>query len=139
MLKEILFISGKPGLYKLISSGKNMFIVESLADKKRMPAYPHDKIMSLGEIAMYTDADDIPLSTVLTNLRNLENGAAASINPKTATTDSLYDYMGKVLPSFDRDRVHATDIKRLIQWYNILIAAGFTEFEKQEDTEPAAE
>ena len=115
MLKEILFISGKPGLYKLISSGKNMFIVESLADKKRMPAYPHDKIMSLGEIAMYTDADDIPLSTVLTNLRNLENGAAASINPKTATTDSLYDYMGKVLPSFDRDRVHATDIKRLIQ------------------------
>ena len=139
MLKEILFISGKPGLYKLISSGKNMFIVESLADKKRMPAYPHDKIMSLGEIAMYTDADDIPLSTVLTNLRNLENGAAASINPKTATTDSLYDYMGKVLPSFDRDRVHATDIKRLIQWYNILIAAGFTELEKQEDTEPEAE
>ena len=139
MLKEILFISGKPGLYKLISSGKNMLIVESLADKKRMPAYPHDKIMSLGEIAMYTDADDIPLSTVLTNLRNLENGAAASINPKTATTDSLYDYMGKVLPSFDRDRVHATDIKRLIQWYNILIAAGFTEFEKQEDTEPEAE
>ena len=85
MLKEILFISGKPGLYKLISSGKNMFIVESLADKKRMPAYPHDKIMSLGEIAMYTDADDIPLSTVLTNLRNLENGAAARPSPASSS------------------------------------------------------
>lgn len=139
MLREILFISGKPGLYKLISSGKNMFIVESLVDKKRIPAYPQDKIMSLGEIAMYTDADDIPLSAVLASLYKLENGAAASIDPKTASTPDLLAYMGKILPSFDRERVHVSDIKRLIQWYNLLIAAGFTEFEKQETAEQEVE
>ena len=72
MLKTILSISGKPGLYKLVSQGKNMLIVESLADKKRFPAYGNEKIISLGDIAMYTDADEVPLKDVLLSMKKKE-------------------------------------------------------------------
>ena len=137
MLKTILSIAGKPGLYKLVSQGRNMLIVESLSDKKRFPAYGNEKIISLGDIAMYTDAEDIPLSQVLTNVKNKENGQSASLDPKKASQDELKAYMAEVLPSFDRDRVHASDIKKLIAWYNLLIAAGITEFEAKEEQEEA--
>ena len=137
MLKTILSIAGKPGLYKLVSQGRNMLIVESLSDKKRFPAYGNEKIISLGDIAMYTDAEDIPLTQVLTNVKNKENGQSASLDPKKASQDELKAYMAEVLPSFDRDRVHASDIKKLISWYNLLIAAGITEFEAKEEQEEA--
>ena len=137
MLKTILSIAGKPGLYKLVSQGRNMLIVESLSDKKRFPAYVNEKIISLGDIAMYTDAEDIPLTQVLTNVKNKENGQSASLDPKKASQDELKAYMAEVLPSFDRDRVHASDIKKLISWYNLLIAAGITEFEAKEEQEEA--
>ena len=137
MLKTILSIAGKPGLYKLVSQGRNMLIVESLSDKKRFPAYGNEKIISLGDIAMYTDAEDIPLAQVLTNVKNKENGQSASLDPKKASQDELKAYMAEVLPSFDRDRVHASDIKKLIAWYNLLIAAGITEFEAKEEQEEA--
>ena len=139
MLKTILSIAGKPGLYKLVSQGRNMLIVESLSDKKRFPAYGNEKIISLGDIAMYTDAEDIPLSHVLTNVKNKENGQSASLDPKKASQDELKAYMAEVLPSFDRDRVHASDIKKLISWYNLLIAAGITECEAKEEQEEAEE
>ena len=74
MLKTILSISGKPGLFKLVSHGKNMLIVESLADKKRVPAYAKDKVISLGDIAIYTNEAEVPLHEVLTNVKNKENG-----------------------------------------------------------------
>ena len=137
MLKTILSIAGKPGLYKLVSQGRNMLIVESLSDKKRLPAYGNEKIISLGDIAMYTAAEDIPLSQVLTNVKNKENGQPASLDPKKASQDELKAYMAEVLPSFARDRVHASDIKKLIAWYNLLIAAGITEFEAKEEQEEA--
>lgn len=83
MLKTILSIAGKPGLYKLISQGKNMLIVETVdAAKKRVPAYAHDKVISLADIAMYTDAEEVPLSEVLEAVKKKENGAVASINYK---------------------------------------------------------
>jgi len=128
MLKTILSVSGKPGLYKLISNGKNMLIVESLVDKKRTPVYGSDKIISLGDIAMYTDEDEVPLHNVLTSVKNKENGAKIALNTKTATNDELYSYMAEVLPTFDRERVYPTDIKKLINWYNALIEAGLTDF-----------
>ena len=90
MLKTILSIAGKPGLYKLVSQGRNMLIVESLSDKKRFPAYGNEKIISLGDIAMYTDAEDIPLSQVLTNVKNKENGQPASLDPKKASQDECF-------------------------------------------------
>lgn len=129
MLKTILSISGKPGLYKLISQGRNMLIVESLTDKKRFPAYGNEKIISLGDIAMYTDTDDVPLKDVLTAMKEKENGAAVVMDLKKATADELRAYLGEVLPTFDRDRVYLADIKKLISWYNLLVACGITDFE----------
>ena len=81
MLKTILSISGKPGLYKLVSHGKNMLIVESLTDNKRVPAYAKDKVISLGDIAIYTDETEVPLHEVLTSVKNKEEGKAASLVP----------------------------------------------------------
>ena len=130
MLKTILSISGKPGLYKLVSQGKNMLIVESLVDKKRFPAYGNEKIISLGDIAMYTDTEDIPLKEVLLSMKAKENGAVVAMDLKKATSEELYSYLGEVLPSFDRDRVHLSDIKKLISWYNILVKSGLTDFEE---------
>ena len=125
MLKTILSISGKPGLYKLVSRGKNMLIVESVADKKRFPAYGNEKIISLGDIAMYTDAEDIPLSQVLTSMKKKENGALVTLDVKKASANELGAYLAEVLPNYDRDRVHVSDIKKLISWYNLLVKNGY--------------
>ena len=133
MLKTILSISGKSGLYKLVSQGKNMLIVESLTDKKRMPAYGTDKMISLGDIAMYTDEDDVPLQEVFLSIKKKENGQPIALDIKTATPDELRQYMGEVLPNFDRDRVHLSDIKKLISWYNLLVANNLTDFEPAEE------
>lgn len=129
MLKTVLAISGKPGLYKLISQAKNMLIVEAVsADKKRMPIYASDKVISLGDIAMYTDADEVPLAEVLEAVKAKENGNVASLDYKKASVEELHAFMAEVLPNYDRDRVHNGDIKKLIQWYNLLISNGITEF-----------
>lgn len=138
MLKTILSISGKPGLFRLISHGKNMLIIESLVDKKRVPAYAKDKVISLGDIAMYTDADEVPLHQVLTNLKNKENGEKASIST-SAKPDELRAYFAEVLPNFDRDRVYPSDIKKLINWYNLLIDTGITDFTPVEVEEEVQE
>lgn len=139
MLKTILSISGKPGLFKLVSRGKNMLIVESLADKKRVPAYAKDKVISLGDIAIYTDDAEVPLYEVLTSIKNKENGEKASI-PTSAKPDELRAYFAEILPNFDRDRVYPSDIKKLISWYNILVGAGITDFTPEEPaTEESAE
>lgn len=132
MLQTILAISGKPGLYKLVSRAKNSLIVETLDEThRRIPAFATDRITSLADIAMYSEADDVPLYQVLTNVKNLEDGKEASINYKKASGDELREYFAKVLPDFDRDRVHNSDIKKLIQWYNILIQNGISNFEEE--------
>lgn len=129
MLKTILAISGKPGLYKLISQGKNMLIVESVSpDKKRLPIYASDKVISLGDIAMYTDADEVPLSEVFEAVKTKEDGNKTSLDYKKASAEELGEFMAEVLPNYDRDRVHLSDIKKLIQWYNLLVSNGITEF-----------
>lgn len=134
MLQKVLSISGKPGLYKLISRGANSLIVETLdATHKRVPAFATDRITSLADIAMFTETDDVPLHKVLANLKNLEEGKISSINYKKASAAELQEYFAKVLPDYDRERVHNSDIKKLIQWYNILIEAGITDFEVEEE------
>ena len=138
MLKNILSITGKPGLYKLVSQGNNMLIVESLLDGKRMPTYARDKIVSLGEISMYTMGDDIALSEVLTNLAKKEECKAVSFDPKKADNNQLHTFFAEVLPDYDRDRVYPSDIRKLIQWYNILINAGITDFTVDENGEEVA-
>ena len=132
MKQTILAISGKPGLYKLVSRAKNSLVVEALDDThKRMPAFGTDRITSLADIAMFTDDEDVPLMKVLASLRDLEKGKPSSLNIKKASSDELKDYFTKVLPAWDRDRVHSSDIKKLIQWYNILINNGITAFEDE--------
>ena len=130
MLKTILSIAGKPGLYKLISQGKNMLIVETVdaAKEKSYLLMLMNKVISLADIAMYTDAEEVPLSEVLEAVKKKENGAVASINYKKASADELHAYFAEILPNYDRDRVHNGDIKKLISWYNILVNNGITEF-----------
>ena len=132
MKQTILAISGKPGLYKLVSRGNNSLIVEALdATHKRMPAFGNDRITSLADIAMFTETDDVPLMTILASLRDLEGGKESSLNYKKASPAELHEYFTKVLPEWDRDRVHNSDIKKLIQWSNILVKAGVTDFEEE--------
>ncbi len=133
MLKEILSVSGKPGLFKLVSQGNNSLIVESLVDGKRMPTYMRDKVISLGDIAMYTEEEDMPLGEIMTKVCEKEGAAVCSLDPKKATNAQLFDFFGEVVPNFDRDRVYPSDVKKLIQWYNILVAAGITTFEEAEE------
>lgn len=136
MLKEILSISGKPGLFKLVSQGKNMLIVESLADGKRIPAYSKDKVVSLGDIAIYTEDEEVKLNVVLESIRSKENGGQCSIDPKS-DNDSLRKYMAEILPDYDRDRVYPSDIRKLLSWYNSLITSGIVDFSQKEEVKAA--
>ena len=135
MLKNILAISGKPGLFKLVSRGTNMLIVESLIDGKRIPTYSRDKIVSLAEVSMYTTGEDVSLSEVLNALGKKYDFKAVEMDAKKADNEELRAFFAEVLPTFDRDRVYPSDIRKLIAWYNLLIQAGFTDFTLQEDEE----
>ncbi len=110
-----------------------MLVVESLVDHKRMPSHNRDKIISLGDVSMYTTGDDIALSEVLTRLGEKQNLQPVTMDLKKASPDELRTFFAEVLPEFDRDRVYPTDIKKLLQWYNILIAAGITDFSVEEE------
>lgn len=136
MLKKILSISGKPGLYRLVSNGKNMLIVESLSTKKRMPAYAHDKVVSLGDISIYTTDEDVPLPDVLEKVKEVAKGEKVDI--KAMDNDALRAYFKTILPDFDEERVYTTDIRKLLSWYNDLLAAGITEFKDKELAEDQA-
>lgn len=139
MLKKILSVSGKPGLYQMVSQGKNMLIIESLTDKKRIPAYARDKVISLGDIAIYTNEKEVPLYEVLSSVKQKENGQKVSIELSRASPDELRAYLAELLPDFDRERVYPTDIKRLLTWYNLLLEAGITEYEPQEEKQEKKE
>ncbi|MBQ7819326.1 MAG: DUF5606 domain-containing protein [Bacteroidales bacterium] len=125
MLKNVLSISGKPGLYKLISQAKGMLVVESLVTGKRVPAYSHDKIISLGDISIYTEGEDRPLSEVFETIKEKEGGKEIAIGK---SADDYKKYVETVIPDYDRERVYPNDIKRIVDWYNIVIKAGITEF-----------
>ena len=137
MLKKILSISGRPGLYKLVSYGKNMLLVEGLTDGHRFPVHSRERVMSLGDISMFTTNEDVPLSQVFENAaKKFENKAVDA--KEYATPDKLHEFMGAVLENWDADRVHNSDIKKIIAWYNILVGAGITDFtSKEEEAEPA--
>ena len=136
MKEVILSISGKPGLFKLVSRGNRNLIVETLAaPHKRMPAFGTDRITSLNDVAMYTDDEDEPLTKILAAMGKKEDNKKASIDGKKASSKELREYFATILPNFDRDRVHDNDIKKLIQWYNILVENNITDF----DAEPEAE
>lgn len=132
MIKGILSIAGRPGLYKLIQSGRGSLIVEQLGTGKRLPVQQRDRVISLADVAMYTNAEDVALGQVLDSLSKVAEGKEVDV--KKIEDEGLREFFGKVLPDYDRERVHISDIRKLLSWYNQLIAAGITEF-----TEPEAE
>lgn len=137
MLKGIIAITGKPGLYKLLSRGKNNLIVENISTGKRTPTYPHEKVVSIPDISIYTEGGDTPLTEVFQKVFEANEGKPVELKDYP-TADAVREYFGTILPDFDRERVYTTDIKKLFSWYNILIAAGITEFKNEETAQDEA-
>ncbi|SES79929.1 DUF5606 domain-containing protein [Prevotella sp. kh1p2] len=130
-METILSIAGKPGLYRLVSRGKMNLIVEVLDEThRRMPAFATDRVTSLADVAMYTDADDVPLWQVLKSVGEKEQSKPTSLNYRKCPARELRAYFAEVLPNFDQERVHDSDIKKLLQWYDILVSNGYTDFEQ---------
>ena len=136
MIDKILSISGKSGLFRLVSRGKNMLICESLIDGHRCPALQRDKVLSLADIAMYTVDGEVPLNTVFGKAKELTGGKIAPVSPKDPA-DKQRAWFAEVMPEYDADRVHAGDIRKFIQWFNILIETGNDDFSEPEN--PAEE
>jgi len=120
MLSKILSVTGRPGLYKLISTSKNLNIVESLADGKRIPIYAQEKAVALSDVSIYTNDGDTPLRDVLRTIKEKENGNKVTIGPK-ASGNELFTYLKEVLPDYSKESVYASDVKKLITWYNMLM------------------
>ena len=134
MFETIMTISGKPGLYRMLSRGNNMFIVETIdATHKRIPVYNSDKIVLLDDIAIYTDTEEIPLRKVFQLIYEKAAGALP-FNIKETTHEEVKEYFESVLPDYDKERVYITHIKKIYSWYNILVANEITDF-KEEETE----
>ena len=135
MFETVLTISGKPGLYRLLSRGRNMFIVECVdASKKRQPVYDSDQVVMLDDIAIYTDTEEVPLRNVFAKIYEKENGVL-SFDLKMSTPEELVEYFEGIMPDYDRERVYLTHIKKMYSWYNILVANGITDFEAAEENE----
>lgn len=140
MKDTILAIAGRPGLYRLVSRGRNMLIVETIDEKRRrFPAGVRDRVTSLNDVSMYTEGEDKPLMEIFDAVKQKEDGKVTALNYRTATHEQLAEFMAAVLPDYDRDRVYDTDIKKLIQWYNILVANGYSDFVEQESAAEPAE
>lgn len=129
MLKEILSISGKPGLQKLISNSSNALIVESLIDGKRFPAYSNAKIIALEDISIYTETEDMPLRDVFKRMHDKEEGKQALSHKES--NDKIVSYFSEIVPEYDKDRVYTSDMKKIIQWYNLLVSKNLLNFEEQ--------
>lgn len=138
MLKTILSISGRPGLFKLVSNSKNMVIVESLQDNKKMPIHARDRIVSLGDISIYTDEGEVLLKVIFSSMKTKESGKECSVSAN-AKADDLRKYFKEILPNYDEDRVYPSDMKKMINWYNLLVKANIDfEGEAAKETEEEA-
>lgn len=131
MLKDILSISGKPGLYKRISHTSNAIIVESIQDGKRFAAYSNAKMIALEDISIYTEDDDMPLKDVFKRFTDKANGGALPSHKEDAS--KIVAMFDEVLPEYDRDRVYVSDMRKMIQWYNILAEKNLLDFSEQEE------
>jgi hypothetical protein len=126
-LEKILSVAGKPGLYKLITQTRTGFVAESLLDGKKISVGLRSNVSVLSEIAIYTLEEELPLREVFLKIQKKENGGKTSVNHKDEKI-KLEEYFFEVLPNYDEDRVYASDIKKIIQWYNILVDKEITDF-----------
>lgn len=134
MLKEILAITGKPGLFKIVNHSGKTLIVEELLNGKKFPVSMRDRVVSLGDIAMYTETGDKPLGEILDIIYNQENGQTIDVK-ELIENKKLKNNFGKYVENYDQERVHDSDIKKLFSWYNLLINAGFNKFTEEENKE----
>ena len=132
-LTNILVISGKPDLSELVSQTKGGAIVKNLVTGQKYPVFKNDRISSLGEIRLFTDSDERPLEEVMQAIYKHLDGKATAFEPKKADGKELADLLAAVLPDYDRERVHTSDMKKLFSWYNILAAAGKITFDDPEE------
>lgn len=136
-LEKILSISGKPGLYKLTTQTRAGFLAESLLDGKRISVGGRHNVSLLSEIAIYTLTEEVPLREVFVKISEKENGGEA-INHKVPKIE-LEEYFFSILPDYDEDRVYASDIKKVIQWYNLLVKNGYTDFSEAKEPKEATD
>ena len=132
-LEKILTISGKPGLYQLQNQTRNGFLATSLIDGKKISVSARQNVSILAEIAIYTLTKELPLSEVLTKIFDKEKGGEA-ISHKS-TKDELEEYFFEILPDYDEDRVYPSDIKKIVQWYNLLTKNGISQFKNESSAE----
>lgn len=137
-LDKILSISGKPGLYKLLTQTRSGFVGESLLDGKRLSVGIRNKVSVLSEIAIYTLEEEIPLREVFQKIKEKEKGGKTSVSHKDDKL-KLEEYFFEVLPNYDEDRVYPSDIKKIVQWYNILIDKGINDFSGSDDEDATQE
>lgn len=137
MLRTILSVTGRPGLFKIVSQGKGTLIVEEMGSGKRLPIHARDKVSSLGDIAMYTESGDTPLGEILDKVYTKHNGEKIDVK-ELVKNDGLKAAFEEIVEDYDRDRVYNNDIKKLFTWYNILVDNGFTKF-TEEEKEPKGE
>ena len=137
-LTSILVISGKPDLSELVSQTKGGAIVKNLVTGQKYPVFKNDRISSLGEIRIFTDTDERPLEDVMQAIYKHLDGKATAFDPKKADGKDLFALLEAVLPDYDRDRVHASDAKKLFAWYNILLGAEKITFDEEEKKEENA-
>ena len=131
-LDEIISVSGKPGLFKIITRTRSGFVAESLIDKKKVTVNMHNNVSVLSEIAIYTLTEEVPLREVLKKIMDKEEGKQTSISHKDPKI-KLEEYFFEVLPDYDEDRVYASDIKKIVQWYNLLQQHDMLDAVKAED------
>lgn len=136
-LEKILSVAGKPGLYKLITQTRSGFVAESLLDGKRISVGLRSNVSVLSEIAIYTLEEELPLRQVFLKIQEKEKGGKTSIGHKEDKI-KLEEYFFEVLPNYDEDRVYASDIKKIIQWYNALVDNELVDFSDKE-SEPSSE
>ena len=137
-LNKVLAIAGKPGLYNLIAQTRTGFVAESLIDKKRISVNIQQNVSLLSEIAVYTLTEEVPLGKVLTLIKEKESGNPTTVSHKDGK-DALEEYFFNVLPDYDEDRVYASDIKKIIQWYNLLQKHDMLDFEVEEEVQDEEE
>lgn len=138
MLKKILAITGKPGLFKIVAQGRNMILVEDVTSGRRFPASGRDKIVALGDITMYTDSGDKPLGEILDKVYAHFNGEPIDVK-KLQAQKQLGETFAEIIPDYDRYRVYDSDIRKLFSWYNLLLGARFKEFATKEEVEDKTE
>lgn len=130
-LDKVLSISGKPGLYELKAQTRGGFVAESMLDGKKISVSMRHNVSLLSEIAIYTYSEEIPLREVFQKIYDKENGTQAISHKESKA--KLEEYFSEVLPEYDEDRVYISDIKKIIQWYNLLVSKGVTDFSKGDE------